>query len=192
MARGRGAFYSGRVSGFLRFVGIVNAALWFGASVFFAGVVLPGVFSEDLRRLFGEETAYRYYAGGVAMALFQRFFVLQYGCGLVALLHLCAEKLYLGRAFPRLTTAIVAGALGLSLLGGMWVQPRLRELFHTKYSATATLEQKAAADHSFGLLHGVSEAANLLILAGLLVYLVKVSRQEESSRYGTLFPTFRG
>jgi hypothetical protein len=176
-------------------VGIVNAALWFGASVFFAGVVLPGVFSEDLHRIFGvaaDSPFYGYYPGAVALALFRRFFVLQYVCGLVALAHLCAEKLYLGRAFPRLTTGIVAGALGLSLIGGLWVQPRMRELFQTKYSTTASPEQKAAAAHSFGLLHGSSEAANLLMLAGLLVYLVKVSRQEESSRYGTLFPTFRG
>jgi hypothetical protein len=173
-------------------VGIVNAALWFGASVFFAGVVLPGVFSGDTHKLFGEETAYRYYAGGVAMALFQRFFVLQYVCGLVALAHLCAEKLYLGRAFPRLTTGIVAGALGLSLIGGLWVQPHLREFRQTMYAPTASAEQKAAAEHSFGVLHGVSELANLVMLAGLLVYLVNVSRQEESARYGTLFPTFRG
>jgi Domain of unknown function (DUF4149) len=187
-----GAFYSGGVSGFLRFVGIVNAAIWFGASIFFAGVVLPGVFSEDLHKLFGEETAYKYYAGGVAMALFRRFFVLQCVCGLVALVHLFAEKLYLGRAFPRLATAIAVGALVLSLIGGLGVQPRLRDFRQTMYSSTASAEQKAAAAHSFGLWHGASEAANLLMLAGLLVYLVRMARPEESSRYGTLFPTFRG
>jgi hypothetical protein len=190
-----GAFYSGGVSGFLRFVGIVNAAIWFGASIFFAGVVLPGIFSEDMHKVFGvapDSPFYGYYPGGVAMALFRRFFVLQYVCGLVALVHLFAEKLYLGRAFPRLATAIAVGALVLSLIGGLGVQPRLREFRQTMYSSTASAEQKAAATHSFGVWHGMSEAANLLMLAGLLVYLVRMARPEESSRYGTLFPTFRG
>jgi hypothetical protein len=184
--------YGGGVSGFLRFVGIVNAAIWFGASIFFAGVVLPGIFSEDVHRLFGEETAYKYYAGGVAMALFGRFFVLQYLCGAVALLHLFAEKLYLGRAFPRLATSIAVGVLFLSLVGGLAVQPRLREFRQTMYSITASADQKAAAAHSFGVWHGASMAVNLVVLAGLLVYLTRMARSEESSRYGTLFPTFRG
>lgn len=176
----------------MRFVGIVNAAIWFGAGVFFALVALPGIFSEDLHKLFGEETAFKYYAGGMAMELFRRFFVLQYLCGFVALAHLCAEKLYLGRAFPRLATSIALGVLGISLIGGGIVQPRLRELRQTMYSTTATPEQKAAATHSFGLWHGTSMAVNFFVLAALLVYLVQVTRAEESSRYGTLFPTFRG
>ncbi len=184
--------YGGGVSGFLRFVGIVNAAIWFGASVFFAGVVLPGVFSGDVHKLFGEESAYKYYAGGVAMALFGRFFVLQYVCGSVALVHLFAEKLYLGRAFPRLATTIAAGVLFLSLVGGLAVQPRLREFRQTMYSTTASADQKAAAAHSFGVWHGTSMAVDLVILAGLLVYLMRMARSEESSRYGTIFPTFRG
>jgi hypothetical protein len=183
------------VSGFLRFVGIVNAAIWFGASIFFAGVVLPGIFSQDMHKVFGvtpDSPFYGYYPGGAAMVLFKRFFVLQYTCGLVALVHLFAEKLYLGRAFPPLATSIAVGALALSLIGGLGVQPRLREFFQIKYSTTASPEQKAAAAHSFALLHGTSQAANLLMLAGLLVYLVRMARPEESSRYGTLFPTFRG
>jgi hypothetical protein len=176
-------------------VGIVNAAIWFGASIFFAGVVLPGIFSEDMHRVFGvapDSPFYEFYPGGVAMTLFRRFFVLQYVCGLVALVHLFAEKLYLGRAFPRLATAIAAGALVVSLIGGLAVQPRLREFRRTMYSTTASAEQKAAAAHSFGVWHGTSQAVNLLMLAGLLIYLVRMTRPEESSRYGTLFPTFRG
>jgi Domain of unknown function (DUF4149) len=192
LGRVEGEFYSDAVSGFLRFVGIVNAAIWFGASVFFALVVLPGVFSSDVHKLFGEETNFKYYAGGVAMTLFGRFFALQYVCGFVALAHLAAEKLYLGRGFPRVATSIATAVLLLSLIGGVEMQPRMKELRQTMYSTAATPEQKAAATHSFNMWHGMSEAVDMAVLVGLLVFLMRVAKSEESNRYGTLFPTFRG
>ena len=48
-------FYSGRVSGFLlRFVGMVNAAIWFGAGIFFAAVILPrGVLARHAKKSMG-------------------------------------------------------------------------------------------------------------------------------------------
>ena len=145
-----------------------------------------------MREVFSRSTEPDYYTGSVALVLFSRFFVLQYLCGLVALAHLFAEKLYLGRPFPRLSTAIVTGVLGLSLLGGFWVQPRLREFRQTMYSATASPDQKARAKHDFGVWHGVSQFVNLFMLAGLAVHLIRVSRPEEPGRYGVLFPKFRG
>ena len=180
------------MSGFLRFVGIVNAAIWFGGGLIFTLIILPGVFSQDVHTLFGEEEKYKYYAGGVAMVLFGRFFVLQYICGVIALLHLFAEKLYLGRAISALSLAIVVGALFISLIGGGVVQPHLRDFRQTMYSLKASADEKAFATHSFGVWHGLSEAANLFMLAGLLAHLMRVSRPEEPGRYGTLFPKFRG
>jgi hypothetical protein len=110
----------------------------------------------------------------------------------VALLHLFAEKLYLGRILPRVGTGIVLGALVIALVGGLGVQPRLKAFRQTMYSAKATPEEKARATRSFNLWHGGSEAANLVVLCGLLAHLLRVSRREEPGRYGTLFPTFRG
>jgi hypothetical protein len=176
----------------LRFIGIVNAAIWFGGGLVFTAVILPGVFSPDVHNLFKQEGASNYYEGGVAMALFGRFFVLQYICGVIALLHLFAEKLYLGRTISRLGLAIVVSALAISLVGGAVVQPRLRDFRQTKYSETAGAGEKALATHSFGVWHGLSEAANVLMLCGLLVHLLRVARPEEPGRYSTLFPNFRG
>lgn len=181
------------MSGFLRFVGIVNAAIWFGAGIVFTVVVLPAVFSQETHKLFGlaaNSPNYEYYPGGVALVLFKRFFALQLICGFIALLHLCAENLYLGRAFPRLGTSIVVIALTLSLIGRVWMQPRMEEFRRIIYS-NAPVEQKEKARHSFNVWHGVSEFANLLVLAGLLVYLVRVARPpNETIRYGT-FTKFR-
>lgn len=180
------------MSGFLRFVGIVNAAIWFGAGVFFAAAILPAVFSQDMHKVFGvaaDSPYYSYYPGGVALVLFKRFFVLQYVCGIIALLHLLAEKLYLGRPLPRLDTALITVIFLLALIGGLWLQPKMENLRQARYVG-ANLEQKERARHSFGLWHGVSEFANLVIIGGLLVHLIRVSRPGTSDRY-TTFTIFR-
>jgi hypothetical protein len=189
------ASYIGCVSGFLRFIGVVNTAIWLGAGIFFAAVVLPAVFSPAMNREVFQQPVdspfYSYYPGGVAVVLFRRFFVLQYICGFIGLLHLCAEKLYLGRAFPRLGTSIVVGALGLSLVGGIWLQPRMEKLRNTMYHGQNE-DQKEKARHSFGMWHGISQFANLIVMAGLLIHINRVSRPpNETIRYGT-FTKFRG
>lgn len=179
---------------FLRIIGIVNAAIWFGAGTFFAVGVIPGVFSQDLRHIFGE-SAYPYYSGAVALALFKRFFVLQYICGAVALLHFFAEKLYLGRRFSTIGTTLVIIIFGLGLIGGFWLQPKMENLRQTMYSGVnsgVTVEQKEKARHTFGVWHGISEMANVLIIGGLLVHLLRVTRPPDSGSYGVLFPKFRG
>jgi hypothetical protein len=177
--------YCEPVSGFLRYIGIINAALWFGAGIFFAGGILPAIFSRDMHNLF-HEAAFQYYAGGVALILFKRFFMLQYFCGSVAIIHLLAEKLYLGRALPRLGTALVLALLAFGLLGGLWLQPHMEGLRNTKYFGQ-TQEQKDRASHAFGLWHGLSELTNVLILGGLLVHLIRVSRSAGPTRYGNYY-----
>lgn len=178
------------MSVFLRIVGIVNAAIWFGAGTFFAVGVLPGIFSQDLHHIFGD-TGYPYYSGAVALALFKRFFILQYICGAVALLHFFAEKLYLGRPFSSLGTALVIVIFVLGLIGGFWLQPKMEDLRQTMYS-NAPVEQKEKARHAFGFWHGISETANVLIIGGLLIHLLRVTRPPNSGGYGVLFPQFRG
>lgn len=174
------------MSGFLRFVGIVNAAIWFGASIFFAIGILPGVFSQEVHHLFNENPANPYYSGGVAQVLFERFFGLQCLCGMVALLHLFAEKLYLGRNLSRLGTSLVIVLFCFGLIGNFWLQPHMKGLRQTRYFG-ATQEQREQSRRWFGIWHGLSEAANLFVMAGLLVHLVRVSRPPETARYGSFY-----
>ena len=49
------------------------------------------------------------------------------GAGFLALAHLGVEWMYSGRVPARLTVWLVGGVLGLSLLGGLWLQPKLKE-----------------------------------------------------------------
>jgi hypothetical protein len=174
------------VSGFLRFVGIVNAAIWFGAAIFFAVGVLPGVFSEEMHLLFHESATDPFYSGAVAQALFQRYFIFQCICGAVALIHLIAEKLYLGRALPKWGMGLVIALFCFGLMGSLWLQPHMKELRQTRYFGR-TQDEKEHARHSFALWHGFSEVANFLIIAGLLVHLVRVTRSAVPGRYGTFY-----
>ena len=41
------------MTGFLRWLGILNAAAWFGAALLLTLVVLPGVGSEEMKLLLG-------------------------------------------------------------------------------------------------------------------------------------------
>ena len=179
------------MSVFLRWVGIVNAAIWFGAAIFLV-VALGAIFSPDIVEIFRKagDTS-KFYSGAVAMAVFHRYFALQYVCGIIAILHLVAEKLYLGRALSRLGLGLVALLIVVALVGGGWLQPRMEKLRSESYSSPSA-EQKARAEHSFKTLHVTSEIINLFVMAGLLVHLIRVTRPEESRHYGTLFPQFRG
>ncbi len=171
---------------------MVNAAIWFGASIFLV-VALGAIFSPEIVEVFrknGDTT--KYYTGAVAMAVFHRYFVLQYICGIIAILHLVAEKLYLGRALPRLGIGLVGLLLFMALVGGWGVQPRIEKLRADKYANNVTAEQRAKAEHSLDTLHAVSVCINVFAMAGLLVHLLRVTRPEESRHYGTLFPQFRG
>ena len=171
--------YSAGMTVFLRYVGILNAAVWFGGSLFFALGVLPAVFSPEVRELF-QKSGYEYYAGGVALAVFHRYFMLHYFCGVVALLHLAAEKVYVGKAFNRFTWGLVLGLLSFSLIGGMWFQPHMEKLRHEKYFNPRP-ELREQARHSFAIWHGVSEGVNMIVLIGLLAHLIHNTRAVQPS-----------
>ena len=99
--------------GFLRFVGVANAAMWFGASIFFTFSVGPAFFSDKMIGLLT-----RPYAGAAAQIVIERYFLFHELCGAVALVHLVAEWLYMGKPLQRLTLWLLLGILALGLVGG--------------------------------------------------------------------------
>jgi hypothetical protein len=176
------------VTGFLRFLGIANVAVWFGAAIFFTFAVGPGIFSEEMRAVLGANpSTFEFYAGGVALVIIKRYFILQNVCGLLAVLHLLAERLYLGRKTNRYVVGLLIFLFGLGLIGGFWLQPKMTGIRQTMYSTTSTPQQKDAARHTFSIWHGVSMAGDLFIIAGLAIYLVRVARPSDAGRYGTVY-----
>jgi hypothetical protein len=158
------------VIGFLRFVGILNAAVWFGTAIFFtfgSGLV---PFSSEMKTLLGPNN-YPYFSGAIAQILIARYFYFQVGCALVALLHLLAEWLYLGKYPQKLQVTLWIGLTAIALIGGYWLQPRLKALHATKYGLKTQPEIRAAADRSFKIWHGMSQVMNLVAMGGLIVYL---------------------
>ena len=116
--------------------------------------------------------------------------MVQYCCGAIALAHLLAGRLYSGHAPRRWTSGLALGLLLLALLGGLWVQPKMRDLHAVKYFGKTVAQQTQAAK-TFALWHAASQTANVVAIAGLTVYLWQVCIPLESPRFGT-FTKFRG
>lgn len=170
--------------GFLRFVGLLNATVWFGAAVFFTVGAAPAIFSQDMRRLLGDNN-YPYFSGAIAQIIIARYFHLQLACGIVALLHALAEWLYLGRPLRRLGLGLLVGLFALGLAGGFWMQPKIKELHAAKYAVNQPASVRDAKEKSLRLWHGMAEAANLLMLAGLAVYVWRVAHPVSTARFVT-------
>jgi hypothetical protein len=149
----------------LRFLGVANAGVWLGAALFVTCFAGPAFFSDRMMAAL----QHKYYAGLAAQIILGRYFVLQYLCAFIALAHLLVGWLYLGRRLSRLTVGLWIGLTALVLIGGLGFQPRLHELHQAKYAGGSAAVQ-AEADKSFGVLHGVSQAANVLVLTGLVIF----------------------
>jgi hypothetical protein len=175
------------VTAFLRYLGVLNAALWLGASVFLT-IGLPGLFSEELRNELRSSigpTMAPIVVGWAAQTIFARFFILQYCCGAVGLAHIILEWLYIGKPLLQRGLGLLALLIGLALAGGLWMQPRLNELQHIKYYAPTQLARDQA-DRAFKGWHAAAECGNMVVIAGLLVYLWRASRSGSPTRFGNL------
>jgi hypothetical protein len=170
------------VIGFLRFVGILNAAVWFGAAIFFTFGAGLAPFSPEMEYLLGSNN-FPYFSGAIAQILVARYFRLQLVCGAVAIVHLLAEWLYLGKYPRRFQMALLAGLCSAALIGGYWLQPRLKALHATKYGVNTRPEIREAADRSFRAWHGVSQVVNLLLVGGLAAYLWRAANPSDPTRF---------
>jgi hypothetical protein len=178
------------VTGFLKVIGVFNAAIWLGSAIFFTFAVGPAFFSNDMKALLG--TAYPVYSGAIAQVVIERYFLLHHWCGGIALVHLVAEWLYTGRPVHQVTLWVVGGAFGLGLIGGLALQPHLKKLHLTKYAVESTPLQKEQAAASFRVWHGVSQTVNLIVLFGLVYYLWQAANPATPPRFGAGGSKFRG
>jgi len=101
------AYREPSVIGLLRFVGLMNAAVWFGAAVFWLLGAGPSARSGDMLALLGAKN-FPYYSITIAEILNARYFNLHFVCAAIALLHLAAEWLYIGNAPRRPWLALLA------------------------------------------------------------------------------------
>ena len=154
----------------LRVLSLSVLAIWLGSSVFLTFGVGPAMFSNEVLQIVP-----RYHAGRIAQVMLQSFFWFQLGCGIGAVLLLLAEWAYLARAPRGWSIAILVALMGLVLVGGLGIQPRLRQLHQTMYAPDTTPEEKQRATQSFRRWHGVSQVGNLFLLLGVTVYFVQLA-----------------
>ena len=171
--------------GILRFIGIANAAAWFGGALFFTVAVGPAFFSEGMIRLFGGGNLEvgRAYAGAAAQIVVERYFLFHQICGGIALLHLLAEWIYMGRPLKRLTLFLLGTLLAIGFVGGYGLQPHLQGLHRIMYAPAQAPDQRESARRQFKTLHGVSQVLNLFVLGGVLAYLWRVTTPSSTYRF---------
>jgi hypothetical protein len=179
------------MTGFLRFAGLLIAALWLGGAVYFSFAAGTLPFSADMRELIarmGDANAgfQAYFVGAAAQLGVARFFKFQLLCGIAALAHLGIEWMYQERRGRKPLLAVLLLLLGLTLLGNFVLLPKMKALHavkHAQPTAYYTQERREAAAVSFKRWHAVSQAGNLFVLGGLVFYLWHMGRPPDTARF---------
>jgi len=159
----------------------MNAAVWLGTAIFFTFGAEPACFSADMKGMLGT-AADSYYTGGIASVIMMRYYHVTLACGVVALFHLFAERLYMGKPGKNFSFVLVIGLFAAMLLGSNVLQPSLTRLNKKHYTATQPAERESAAK-SFRLLHATTRAFNLLIIGGLILYTWRVGSPSDTLRF---------
>ncbi len=180
--------------GLLRFLGLLNAAIWLGSVVFVTFVAGPTFFSEEMLTFLPKA-----HSGRAAQLLLERYFTLHCVCAGFAATHLLVEWLQTRQPVSPFHRNLLLSVIALVLLGGFWLAPRLQRLHPAMYpeiyypndpvkrQELAQPELVEAAKKSFGLWHGLSQTANLLVLFGLLGHFFLVNRPSTAPRFGNRF-----
>jgi len=171
-----------RVIAFLRFIGLMNAAVWLGAVVFFALGASPVCVSARMETLL-HAANFPFYSVAIQQVLMSRYFAFLLATAIIALLHLLAEWLYMGRPARTVSLALLTGLLALVLIGGLWLQPRLATLHTARYATNATPDERDAAAKSFRLWHAGSQVIHVLMIAGLVIYVWRVAHPSDAPKF---------
>jgi uncharacterized membrane protein len=170
------------VIGFLRWIGVLNSAVWLGGAVFFTAVAWPSFASAAMQEALRQPKQFPYFSSAIELALLPGYFHFLIFCAVIALLQLMAEWLYLGRPPRKLSFSLLAALLGLVIVGGSILQPRLKVLHTTRYSSTQPGAAEVAAK-SYRTWHSVLSAVNIVIIGGLVVYLLRLTNPPDTARF---------
>lgn len=161
---------------------MLNAAVWLGAAVFCSTALLVAMNSRDTVGLLGVQY-FPQVSGALIQIIFTRLFHLQILCAIFAWLHLVAEWMYLGRIPRRIWVGLMTLLFSFSLLGSLWLCPKLASLQRAQYAANLTAAQRAAVQHSFNGWDGLFQAVNVFMIAGIAVYFWRVTHVQDEPRF---------
>jgi hypothetical protein len=170
--------YNGAVHNLLRFLTLLNTAIWIGTGVFFTFLVGPAFFSQEVAAFLP-----RPYVERLAEIMINRYYLLFLCCAIVSVVLVIADYLHAGRLPSAGSLVVLLLLLGVAIASQFWLEPKLNALHRTKYSSGSTAEQKLEAQQSFRRFHGLSQGGNLVGLIALGFYFWGVSRPSFSPRY---------
>jgi len=178
------------VIGFLRLVGVVNAAVWFGAAVFYLFIAHPLTSAPAMQELLGPRN-FPYYSQAIAQLQAEHYFKLHVICGLVALAHLTAEWLYLGKYPRRFWLGLAIGLVVWGLVAEYGVQPQLKSLHARRHAANVKVETRESARRAFIIWNTIAQGLNYFMAVGLALYFWRQANPSDPARF---VPTtkFRG
>jgi hypothetical protein len=159
----------------------MNAAVWLGTAIFFTFGAEPACFSRDMHTAMGI-AGDSYFPGAIAGVVASRYYHIALACGVVALLHLLAEWMYMGRPQRKFSLALVAGLFLLTLVGSNAIEPAMTRLNRKHYTTVQPAERESAGK-SFRLLHATARAFDVLIIGGLILYVWRVGSPSDTLRF---------
>lgn len=168
----------------LRAIGIFNAAIWLGSSLFFAFIVAPTLLAKPMAAAIGPFGSF--WVGYATQAVIAKLFWLHHGCATIALIATALEHLYAGKPTEKALTWVLLLVLGLGLIGGFGLQPVLKDLHLKKYQSRPNSPEQIEATKAFKIWHGVSQVANLICLAGIAFYLWKTAFPRTGQRTASI------
>ena len=145
----------------LRIIFCLNVALWLGAGLFLTSVVGPTLFSGEL-----SQQITRRQAGIIAQAILARYFAAQLVAASVALAGAFLAR-NLGWKWPRFALPVALLLLTLVTVANFGLQPKMLAWNERRYAASPGSMEEQTAKKQFGLLHGLAQLGNLIVLAGV-------------------------
>ena len=172
--------YGADVISFLRFVGVMNAAVWLGGSAFHLFAAAPFFGSEAVRWLLGD-----LHASGTGLMLWQRFYLLQYLCMGIAWLHLLAEWVYLGRGVSRFNGWVLSAILCIAVTSHAEMSLAVEKAHWNRRNARVTAEERDRAARVYPLWSGVWTATNAVLGLAVLAFSWRTLTASHGPRFMT-------
>lgn len=156
----------------------MNAAVWFGAAVFFTFLVWPLLASGYFKSIVADERM-----TFVWLETLDRFFLLSSYCGAIALFHQAVEWLYTGKAVKRVMLSVTVTLFLLSLFGYYVLEPKMQRHHFAQVTVDVAPDAAKASAKAFGILRGMTHASTFALLGGIGFYLWRLSAPQPGPRF---------
>jgi hypothetical protein len=168
----------------VRFIGLINAAIWLGSAVFAILGADRVLTSGAMQELLGPKH-FPYFSGAIAELVASRFWHLHIACSAVALLHLAAESLYFGRVLRKPWLILLLVLLVLGTVQSMWLQPKMHRLHVAAHAVNRPEVVRQSAAHSLRVWRLASGTMELFLIIGLATYLWRIANPPDPTRFLT-------